>query len=142
MATVAQMMLRIDRLDIDTIVEQSIEQTKSDLLAENTAQMLSGLRKDQKPIKPLYAASTIRAKKKKGQPTDRVTLKDKGNLYGKIGAVVDNEQIIIDSDVEYSKHLEAKYGEIYGIGGRFKASYNEVLQPVIIDKIREKTGLK
>lgn len=142
MATVFEVMERINKVDLDTIVEDAIEETKSDLLAENTAQMLSGLKKDQKAIVPLYAASTIRIKKKKGQPTDRVTLKDKGNLYARMGAIVDNDQVIIGSDVEYSNHLEEKYGEIYGIGGRFKASYNEVLQPAIVEKLRDKTGLQ
>lgn len=143
MATVAEMMRRIDAVDIDQIVEDSIQATKGELLDQNRAQMEAGQTKEQKPITPLYAPSTIARKKRKGQPYDRVTLKDKGDLYGKMDAQVDNEQVLIGSGVEYAKHLEKKYGiQIFGVGGVFKVRYNDVLAPVIVGKVKDQTGMK
>lgn len=82
----------------------------------NAEQMYTGKKSDGQDITPNYAASTIRAKKRKGQPYDRVTLRDTGVFQQKIIVYADNENIYIDSDVEYSKHLAQKYTEkIFGL---------------------------
>lgn len=142
MATVAEMMRRINAVDIDTIVEDSIEATKGDLLEQNRQQMNAGQTKENKAITPLYAPSTVTRKKKLGQPYDRVTLKDKGELYDKMAAQVDNEQVIIGSGAEHAKYLEEKYGiQIFGVGSDFKIKYNDVLAPVIIGKVKDQTGM-
>lgn len=82
----------------------------------NAEQMYMGIKSDGEEIKPAYAESTIKAKKKKGQPYDRVTLRDTGLFHQKIIVYADNENIFIDSDVDYSKHLAARYTEkIFGL---------------------------
>ncbi len=143
MATVAEMMEAIKAVDIDKIVEDAIEATKGELLNQNRAQMEAGQNKEEKAITPLYAPSTVSKKKRKGQPYDRVTLKDKGEFYNKMGAQVDNEQVLIGSGVEYAKYLEARYGiQIFGVGGVYQVRYNDVLAPVIISKVKDQTGMQ
>ena len=58
-----------------------------------------------------YAASTIRNKRKKGQPTTRVTLKDTGSFHESMYLVVDSEGFYITSSDEKTNKLTAKYGD-------------------------------
>lgn len=58
-----------------------------------------------------YAASTIKKKRKKGQPTTRVTLKDTGAFHESMYVVFDSEGFYITSDDEKTKYLIKKYGK-------------------------------
>lgn len=61
-----------------------------------------------------YAARTIKNKKRKGQPTTRVTLRDTGDFHKSMYVVFDSEGFYITSDDEKAKYLVKKYGgEIY-----------------------------
>lgn len=65
---------------------------------------------------PSYASSTIRQKKKKGQPFDRVTLKDTGDFYNSISIKTQGQQMIITASVSYTQYLLSKYGNsVFGI---------------------------
>lgn len=59
-----------------------------------------------------YRPSTIRKKKKKGQPTTRVTLKDTGEFYESMFVVFDSEGFYITSSDDKTKYLVKKYGNI------------------------------
>lgn len=58
-----------------------------------------------------YAPRTMRAKKKKGQPTTRVTLRDTGEFHRSMFLVVDSEGFYITSDDSKTKFLTDKYGD-------------------------------
>jgi hypothetical protein len=63
-----------------------------------------------------YAPSTIAIKKRKGQPTDRVTLKDTGDFYKDFDIIVDEEGFIITNVNEKTLSLTDRYGnDIFGI---------------------------
>lgn len=67
-------------------------------------------------IHPEYTNFTISIKLSKGQPTDRVTLKDTGAFYRSINVVATSNQLIIETSISYAKKLVEKYGEdILGI---------------------------
>lgn len=68
------------------------------------------------PVKPDYTGLTIQIKRSKGQPTDRVTLKDTGDFYDSFYVKFERDQfIILASDVKTQK-LVTKYGfEIFGL---------------------------
>ena len=61
-------------------------------------------------IRPPYAPRTIKRKIKKGQPTDRVTLKDTGKFYDSLYLEFDEGGFRILSNDEKAKYLIAKYG--------------------------------
>jgi hypothetical protein len=64
----------------------------------------------------LYSPFTIREKKKKGQPTNRITLKDKGTFYESIKLEVDASGFEMDSNDSKSIDLQRKYTiDILGI---------------------------
>lgn len=58
-----------------------------------------------------YTPRTIKAKKKKGQPTTRVTLRDTGTFHESMFVVFDSEGFYITSDDEKTPYLVKKYGE-------------------------------
>ena len=61
-------------------------------------------------IRPPYAPRTIKRKIKKGQPADRVTLKDTGKFYDSLYLEFDEGGFRILSNDEKAKYLIAKYG--------------------------------
>lgn len=58
-----------------------------------------------------YKPSTIRNKKKKGQPTTRVTLRDTGAFHEAMFVVFDSEGFYITSSDRKTPELVEKYGE-------------------------------
>lgn len=67
---------------------------------------------DYQPYKPL----TIMLKSEKGQPTDRVTLKDTGDFYESMRVEADRTQFEIVADDWKTDELKAKYGDaIFGL---------------------------
>lgn len=87
-----------------------------------------------------YAPSTIAYKKRKNQPTDRVTLKDTGDFYKDFDIIVDEDGFIITSFDNKTNKLVDKYGnDIFGITDEnFEAvlTYiNARLKDIIIEAI-------
>lgn len=78
----------------------------------NTQQQLFDKGQDSKglSLKP-YARSTISIKIRKGQPTDRTTLKDTGAFYNDVNVIAEPDKLIIEASIEYAKYLVARYGE-------------------------------
>ena len=58
-----------------------------------------------------YAARTIKNKKRKGQPTTRVTLRDTGAFHESMYVVFDSEGFYITASDEKTQDLVEKYGE-------------------------------
>lgn len=58
-----------------------------------------------------YAARTIKNKKRKGQPTTRVTLRDTGAFHKSMYVVFDSEGFYITASDEKTQDLVEKYGE-------------------------------
>lgn len=58
-----------------------------------------------------YTATTVRIKKKKGQPTTRVTLRDTGDFHNSMFVVFDAEGFYVTASDEKTEELVKKYGE-------------------------------
>ena len=58
-----------------------------------------------------YTARTIKNKKRKGQPTTRVTLRDTGAFHESMYVVFDSEGFYITASDEKTQDLVEKYGE-------------------------------
>lgn len=84
------------------------------------------------PILPRYALRTIKNKLKKGQPTDRVTLRDTGEFYQAFRVVADENGFYVTSTDEKTVYLTKKYGKTI-----FKLS-NEHLKELLTRYIRPK----
>ena len=143
MSGINDMMKRLEQLNIMQVAADSIEDTRTELLEHQQKQLFAGRNKTEREIKPFYKPSTKAAKSKKGQPTDRVTLKDTGAFYNAMFVDVRDTTFVVDSADRKAPWLVDKYGDsIFGLGGIFKIAYLNDLRPVFNQKIEDITGLK
>lgn len=90
---------------------------------------------DYQPYRPL----TIRIKEEKGQPTNRVTLRDEGEFESSFFIEVGNESFTIKASDFKTEELVKKYGEIMGLNTEHRAELIwEYIYPEIMDKLKEK----
>ena len=143
MSSILAKLRQFEALDTDTISADAIEDTAEALKRENLQQMDAGQKADETEIYPPYAPLTIAIKRMKGQPTDRVTLKDTGSFYAGAYVIVTTDSVLTGSRDEKTVKLVEKYGEaIFGLGGQFKKDYvNNALRPAFREKILQATGL-
>jgi hypothetical protein len=97
-----------------------------------------------------YAASTIlgtskfKGKIEKGQPTDRVTLKDTGDFYKSFDILFEDDgfEITADENIDYVPKLLDTYGEdILGLTTESLQEAILVIRGAIIRKIEDKIAL-
>lgn len=85
-----------------------------------------GQKSDGKIIKPAYSRLTVKLKQKKGDPYDRVTLRDTGKLYRSIDVIIGERAVILRINVDYYRKLELKYGKkIIGVQNQFLEEFCE-----------------
>lgn len=138
------MQRRLNNFDIQKEVRESIEETAESVADFNRRQMFAGIRATGADIRPAYAPLTILIKDQKGQPTDRVTLKDTGAFYEGIFVDVNSETFEIDSSDEKSEALKVKYGErIFGLTPENKGEYAlYTFFPALRERITRRLGFK
>lgn len=126
-------------------LENIVDTNKDALLQLQEQQMYEGKDSKGEPITldgGGYAETTIRWKKEKGQPTDRVTLKDTGDLYNSLQATVDEKTFSMKGDTPYEKELIERTGEqVYGLDEDSRQQFaDNVTLPAIKSIFKEKTG--
>lgn len=86
-----------------------------------------------------YKPRTVALKKKKGQPYDRVTLKDTGDWYGSIKGKTKSEYFEINGDTPYQEYLLKRYGNsILGLTDEnLSVLLTEKIRPEVIQKIKD-----
>jgi len=109
----------------------------------NAAQLEAGLDADGRQITPEYAELTIELKQQKGQPTDRVTLRDSGAFYAGIVAQVRGQELELTGTDPKTRELQEKYGDdIIGLSEEAVAEFREdYVRPELEAKTREILGL-
>ncbi len=113
---------------INPTIKETINQNKPLIIDQQTdGQMFEGKDANNKTLVPSYALSTKVIKRKKGQPTNRVTLKDTGDLYNSITIDAKTNEAIISANVEYFKYLVAHYDKniILGLNEEFKEEFTK-----------------
>lgn len=128
---------RYERVNVPLSVAVAIENTATDATRVQKDQLFKGVYSTGEPITPPYKGRTVREKEAKGQPTDRVTLKDKGHFYAGILIDVRGDKFALQSADEKNSKLVAKYGRnIFGLGTAAKIDYIRTLKPEIIRQIK------
>lgn len=119
---------------------QAIVATSNEISDYNRAQMYEGIRSDDSTIEPEYAELTKVLKIAKGQPYDRVTLKDTGDFYAGFNVDVNTDSYSITSSDDKVVKLVTKYGaKIFGLTDASKALYvTNFLRPALADAITAK----
>ena len=107
---------------INPTIEKTVNSKKPLIIDQQTnEQLYEGKDANDKNLQPSYALSTKIVKRKKGQPTDRVTLKDTGDLYRSVSVDAKTNEFIISANTEYYKFLVNHYSSnIYVAHGNQK----------------------
>lgn len=124
--------------DLDKMILEVIKENEHLVIDSNLAQLEAGIQNDSKPIEPAYTPFTVRIKREKGQPFDRVTLKDEGDFHGAFFVVYYHNYFALGSDDPKTKKLVKKYGpDIFGLNEKsMKALIDEIREP-IIEKLKK-----
>lgn len=144
MASLLQIKERISTLNIRTIAETSIEETKQDIIDRQKEQMRYGLNaKGQKIGK--YKNDAYARKKNAMNPLagmGNVDLKLEGNFTGALKVDVGPDVYKTYSTDSKAEALTEKYGpDIVGLDPDHKKGYVNDLRPVFMKHVREKIRL-
>jgi hypothetical protein len=137
MTTVTDLLEKFEKLDVPFEVEESLNDSAERYVGLQKEQLFSGLNEQGKSILPEYTTRTKKIKARKGQPTDRVTLKDTGDFYNDIFLDVRDKEFVIDSADKKSGQIQKKYGQnIFGLTDDNQVSFiEETLKPLLIERI-------
>lgn len=128
--------------NINLYINNSVNFVKDYIIELQIDQLWEGRRSDDSIITPLYKELTVKIKKEKGQPVDRVTLKDTGSFYDKIFVKPEKgESILIESEDNKNEKIVKKYGEkIFGINKYNTIDVGIKINEKLIELFIEKTG--
>lgn len=124
-------------------IRSTVDANKGLIKDEQVKQFFAGKDANTKAIVPDYAISTKIIKESKNQPTNRVTLRDSGELYKSISVIAKKETYEINTGVEYFKYLVTKYdqNELLGLQQQFKQDFTQrYIIPNISKRFKEILG--
>jgi hypothetical protein len=134
----------LKKFDIREEVKEAIVVTNNDVAKLNRKQLYEGQTANGTPIQPAYTWRTVFYKNIKGQPSDRVTLKDKGDFYNSIKVNVKTDTFDIIATDYKSDALHNKYGKsILGMTDVNRTQYiQQSFFPELQNRITSKLGYK
>lgn len=108
----------VKNIDLNKMLDDAIKQEENYIIGLNTRKQLfeKGIDAMGQPLTPPYAGFTKSIKRFKGQPVDRVTLKDTGDFYQGFFVDINKDYFQISSHDRKTHDLEEKYGEnLFGL---------------------------
>lgn len=120
---------------IERVIQELFEMEKELILKLQTEkQLYQGVDAKGNDLEPPYAESTKAIKRRKGQPTNRVTLKDTGDFYDAMDVSYSPEDFqIINYDEKFEK-LSNKYGaDLLGLNEKSRELLKERLRKRLQD---------
>lgn len=128
---------RVER-DVNEIILLAVKSNEDFVLELNVEkQLYQGLKANGERIRPKYAKSTIKRKKKKGQPFNRVTLKDEGDFYEGFFVEYGEDDFTIHGDDEKTKYLIKRYGrDIFGLNEKSIGDLIEMVEKDFIKRVK------
>lgn len=131
---------RILKIDIVAEFMKIVDSLAGEIIEEQTKQLYAGKRADGSKIAPPYALSTIKRKKRKGQPTGRVTLSDTGKYYSRFKVLTGQNKVQLTAFYEVARgfdlanFLRNKYGK--EIEGLSEAAEKRLIKQIEIRMMR------
>lgn len=146
--TLHELQIRLHKFDIIAVLGECVQETKEAIADLNRGQLFIGKRTDGTDILPDYSDYTIELKQAKGQPYDRVTLRDKGHFWNSIHVDVDSKNYSVDASDSKTDKILDKYethnGKILGLSKESKSEeyIPNYLFPALKAKMESMLGLK
>lgn len=125
--------------ELPDLVGELLEENAHFIEDLQTEQLWQGIDSEGKRITPAYSPFTVQIKKLKGQPVDRVTLKDEGDFYRGLFLNGGNAgNYAIGSRDQKTAALQRKYGEeILGLTDDSKQTIiDDILRPELPERIK------
>lgn len=125
-----------------TVIRDAVIENEAIILDMNTQDQLfeKGITADNISIASYqpYRPNTITIKALKGQPTNRVTLKDEGDFYRSFYLEYYDDRVFITAGDDKAEKLAFKYGErIFGLTEENKTILaKEYIKPILIDYLK------
>lgn len=121
--TLRELYRRVSSVDLEQLKKRAVEDNDRELVEINRQKQLfeKGLNAEgveiwsYRPYKPV----TQMIKAEKGQPTDRVTLKDTGSFHKAMFLAVKGDSYEMSSKDSKTQDLVQKYGDVFGIAPQF-----------------------
>lgn len=127
----------------DTLIEtiaDTIKMNEGTILELNFGDQLydEGMDRNGVPLRPPYAPRTIRYKRKKGQPTNRVTLRDTGRFHESFYIEYRPDSFLINAKDAVTPHLKERYGPaILGLADQsVEYVIDELITPALQENIK------
>jgi hypothetical protein len=87
----------------------------------------------------VYSRETMRIKEEKGQPTDRVTLRDKGAFYQTFNTKLMNGELYLTANtIKDREDLQDKFGQVVGLTTESKNELIKQAKPIVLTYIKSK----
>lgn len=140
---IAAIIKRFFSIDMEKVVMDSVKEYSREIVSMQQEQMFSGVASKGDPIDPAYTKNTRTMKKLRGQPTDRVTLKDKGNFYKRQFVRFTKNTFEVDSRDKKTADLKEKYhgnrgSDIFGLTEENTDRLAVITLPLVQDKFKDK----
>lgn len=141
MTTAIQLLEKLERINVTEAAQQAIEEKAVYGEDAQRQQLFQGLDRDENKIANTvtgsteYAPLTVEIKTAKGQPTDRITLKDTSDYYTGMKLDVKGDIFTIHSVDEKAEMLDVLYTPL-GLGTQAKVKWLVQLGPEFIRRIK------
>lgn len=143
MGTLKDALDAIRRVDLRKLTLDAMVRNPDEIVDLNREQLNSGKYADGSSIVPQYKPLTIQIKQKKGQPTDRVTLKDTGEFQSRMYLKIrGNEFSMLSSDDKYLA-LKQKYdkgGQLFNLSNDNERRTWGIVHDNVVKDIGDITG--
>ncbi len=137
MDEINDLLKRVQKVEegINEIILLAVKKNEKFVLELNVEkQLYQGLNAKGEQIRPKYAKSTIKRKKKKGQPYNRVTLKDEGDFYEGFFVEYEGDGFSLHGDDYKTRHLIKRYGrDVFGLNDK---SIDDLIEMIKEDFIK------
>jgi len=146
MATVKQALENWTELSkmFEILAVDAMYETADEAIKLNVEQLYDfGIKSTGEIVTPDYTPLTVSIKRRKGQITDHVTLKDTGAFHKSFNAKRITDGIEIDATDSKREKLVEKYsGSIFGLADGSKKMYKDFLKPQLLLSIRKLLNYK
>lgn len=121
------------------VIDQ-VRRNEAEVLRLNTEDQLfeRGVDNQGEAVRPAYTANTVAYKRRKGQPTDRVTLKDTGAFHRSFFVLYEADEFTLYADDTKAPKLFKKYGNnVIGLTEQSIGHLAERIRPDLIEDLRK-----
>ena len=134
---------KVSAIDLETLKREAVNENREELVDINSEKQMyqTGVDSRGNPIRPEYHPITVRIKKAKGQPYNRVTLRDTEDFHKSMLLKVKGDEYQIDATDHKTRDLVSKYGDIFGIAPQFLPEAREKVTRSLGRLFKRATGL-